>query len=486
VKLFLEVEDPVGRTSRRAVRSGRISIGSAPECHLRIEGSGVQPEQALLEISPEHLLIYNLGALNLVRVEGRPVSSTVFEFDELLEIGGWRFRVSSPEQEDEQVQIRRRLLDELGSRINLREVEIENLAEPELWDLCGQIVDEMIEGMGVPDNRDELRQSVLSDALGLGPLQDLLTDDTVSEIMVNGPGKIFVERRGRLSLTDRKFASESHLVNTIQRMVWPVGRRVDESSPLVDARLPDGSRVHAALPPVAIGGPLLTVRKFVEMRYTLEDLEAFGSIDETRAALLRSAIGERLNLLISGGASTGKTTLLNALAVHIPDTERVVTVEDAAELRLPLQNLCSLETRPPNLEGRGEITIRELVRNALRMRPDRIIVGECRGPEALDMLQAMNSGNDGSLATLHANSPEDALLRLETMVLMGAVDLPSAVVRRQIVAGIDWVIHLVRLRDGQRRIQKIVRVDGCEREEFQLSTLFESDDPEAAKEEPAP
>ncbi len=324
-----------------------------------------------------------------------------------------------------------------------------------------RLLDDEETPLSAADKR-EIIADVIDDILGYGPIEPLLHDPTVTEVMVNGPASIYVERDGRLFATGRRFADEAHLARIIDKIVGQVGRRVDEASPMVDARLADGSRVNAVIHPLAINGPMLTIRKFSMEPYTIDDLIGFGTITEKMAELLEACVRGRLNILISGGTGTGKTTLLNVVSNYIPGDERIITIEDAAELRLGQEHVLRLESRPPNIEGAGQVTIRDLVRNSLRMRPDRIIVGEVRGAEALDMLQAMNTGHDGSLCTVHANSPRDATSRLETMVLMSGFDLPIRAIRQQITAALDVVVHLTRLRDGTRRVTHITEVEGME------------------------
>ena len=304
-----------------------------------------------------------------------------------------------------------------------------------------------------PADARRLVAGIVDDTVGLGPLESLLRDRGVTEVIANGPGRVYAERAGRLVRESVMFRDEEHLRQVIDRVVSSVGRRVDESSPMVDARLPDGSRVNAVLPPIALDGPLLTIRKFARAPFRVDDLVAAGSLTPAQADLLERCVRGRLNIVVSGGTGTGKTTLLNALAGFIDPAERIVTVEDAAELRLPQPHVARLESRPPNVEGRGEVTLRALVRNALRMRPDRIVVGEVRGGEALDMLQAMNTGHDGSLTTVHASSPADAVRRIETMALMAGLDLPHLAVREQVASAVDVIVHLVRDGDGSRRVR---------------------------------
>ncbi len=318
----------------------------------------------------------------------------------------------------------------------------------------------------------QLIQNVSDDILGYGPIEVLLKDEEVSEIMCNGPEQIYVERDGKLTLADVKFADSEHLRRIIDKIVAQVGRRIDESSPLCDARLPDGSRVNAVVSPLAVGGPFLTIRKFSADPLQIDDLIRFGTLGVHSARFLQACIVGKLNVIVSGGTGTGKTTTLNVLSSFIPDTERIITVEDAKELQMNQEHVLSLETRPPNIEGKGEVTIRDLVKNTLRMRPDRIVVGECRSGEALDMLQAMNTGHDGSLTTLHANTPRDALSRLETLVLMAGYDLPVRAIREQISSAVDAVVQLQRLRDGTRRITHITEVAGMEGDVISMQDVF--------------
>ena len=320
--------------------------------------------------------------------------------------------------------------------------------------------------------REEAVRTVVAETVGLGPIERLMDDAAVSEIMVNGPAQIYVERGGRLELTGLRFSSAASLSGILERIVSPLGRRLDEGSPLVDARLPDGSRVNAIIPPLALNGAALTIRRFPEHHLSLDDLVGYGALSEEMARFLRVCIEQRRNILISGGTGTGKTTVLNALSAHIAEGERIITIEDSAELRLQQSHVVALESRPANIEGSGAIPIRELVRNALRMRPDRILVGECRGGEALDMLQAMNTGHDGSLTTAHANSPRDAVARLEVMTLMAGFELPVRAIREQISAALDIVVQLTRFGDGSRRITAITEVDGMEGDRILLNDLF--------------
>jgi pilus assembly protein CpaF len=321
-------------------------------------------------------------------------------------------------------------------------------------------------------DRERLIEDVLDEALGLGPLEGLLADDTIGEIMVNGAHEIYVERAGLIEHCAVTFTDDEAVRSAIERIVAPVGRRIDESSPMVDARLPDGSRVNAVIPPLALRGPAITIRRFNRRLFSPEDLVAIGSMSAPMLEFLRLCVVHRRNIVVSGGTGSGKTTLLNLLSNLVPRGERIITIEDAAELRLAHPHLVALEARPPNVEGRGEVTIRDLVRNALRMRPDRIVVGECRGGEALDMLQAMNTGHDGSLTTVHANTARDVLSRLETMVLMAGVDMPVAAIREQVASAVDLVVHQARLPDGRRRIVEIAELTGMEGSRVLMQPLF--------------
>jgi pilus assembly protein CpaF len=322
------------------------------------------------------------------------------------------------------------------------------------------------------EDRERLVGELADDILGHGPLERLLADDTISEIMVNGPRDVWIEREGLLHRTTAHFTDESHLRRIINKMVAEVGRRIDEAQPMVDARLPDGSRINAIIPPLSLSGALLTIRKFGSERLDLDALIRVGTLSPETTELLRRCVEARLNILISGGTGTGKTTLLNALSSGIPDSERIVTIEDAAELRLAQRHVLRLECRPQNIEGEGEVTIRDLVRNSLRMRPDRIVVGEVRGAEALDMLQALNTGHDGSLSTVHANSPRDALARLETMVLMAGYDLPLRAIRQQIASALDLILHLERIHDGSRKVVAITEVQRMESDVITMQELY--------------
>lgn len=373
--------------------------------------------------------------------------------------------------------LKAKLADELFAQLGTRLAGAE-LDEDELRAFIREELGRILRAEGAPltsEERDRLIEAVTDNVMGLGPLEDFLDDPTVSEIMVTGTGPIYVERAGRLERSTVRFRSDDHIRQVIARIVGAIGRRVDESSPMVDARLADGSRINAIIPPLSIDGPTLTIRKFSAEPLQVEDLIEYGTLTPEMAKLLEHCVSGRLNIIISGGTGTGKTTLLNVLSSFISSDERIVTVEDSAELQLRQDHVVRLESRSANIEGRGEVSIRDLVRNSLRMRPDRIVVGEVRGSEALDMLQAMNTGHEGSLSTVHANSPRDALSRLETMVLMSGMDLPIRAIREQVASAVDVIIQVSRLRDGTRRVTHLTEVVGMEGDLITLQDIFAFD-----------
>jgi pilus assembly protein CpaF len=362
------------------------------------------------------------------------------------------------------------MFDRLGARLN-----DPTLTKEQLHALVRDELSAVVEEEEVPltsEQQQRLIRDVADDVLGHGPLQRLLDDTSVTEIMVNGPDTVYIEQNGKLGLSDVRFTSEAHLRRIIERIVSKVGRRIDESSPLVDARLEDGSRVNAIIAPLAYSGSTLTIRKFASDPFKVHDLIKMGTLTNEMAELLQACVEAKLNIIVSGGTGSGKTTLLNVLSAFIPEGERIITIEDAIELQLQQNHVVRLESRPPNIEGKGEINIRDLVRNSLRMRPDRIVVGEVRGGESLDMLQAMNTGHEGSLSTVHANSPRDAVSRLETLVLMAGMDLPLRAIREQVASAIDVIVQLSRLRDGSRRVVSLTEVQGMEGQVVTLQDAF--------------
>ncbi len=370
---------------------------------------------------------------------------------------------------------RSRIHRQLFQIMDLRRVNISEMEDHELREFTRTTIDEILENLTEFPNILDARQigrEVLAEAVGLGPLEDLLENENVSEVMVNACDEIFYEESGQLKKSKVTFTNDRSVIGAIERIVAPLGRRIDESSPMVDARLKDGSRVNAVIPPLALKGPSITIRKFMKHRLTAENLMDFGSISGDMVKFLETAIHHKRNVVISGGTGSGKTTLLNVLSNYIPDDERIVTVEDAAELTLYQSNLVSLEARPPNQEGKGAVPIRELVKNCLRMRPDRIVVGECRGGEALDMLQAMNTGHDGSLTTIHSNSPRDCISRMEVLVLMSGMDLPVRAIREQIASAVNIIVQQTRFSCGSRRVTSITEVTGVEGDTIQLSEIF--------------
>lgn len=370
--------------------------------------------------------------------------------------------------------------NDLKTRIHKKLIaELDPKMDVSKTDEIRQTIEEMYDGMLVQENmilgradRQRLLEQIVAEILGYGPIEPLLAADDITEIMVNGPNSVYIERQGRLEMTEIKFESDEHVARIIDRIVSPLGRRIDESQPYVDARLPDGSRVNAVIPPLSLVGPILTIRKFARIPITAQTLVDLGTLTPEALEFCKACVQAKLNLVISGGTGSGKTTTLNVMSAFIPNDERIITIENAAELQLQQDHVLILETRPANVEGKGEVPMRTLVINSLRMRPDRIIVGECRGAEALDMLQAMNTGHDGSMTTAHSNSPRDTLARLETMVLMAGMDLPLRAIREQIASALNLVIHQERMRDGTRKVTKITEVQGMEGDVIVMQDLF--------------
>ena len=507
--------------TRAELPDGVHVAGSGERCRVRLPGRGVSERHALFQISGDKATVEDMGSDTGTLVNAVPVAKrTPVTASTPITIGPYTLTLAfvptagatpadegpktqdarrktqdetcdprpetcdpppaEPAPEDPAAELRRsvkrQIHQELVSRLDIKRLSAARVRPEELRRRAVEQVEAIlgeIRGKLPPDmDPAALGKEILDEALGLGPLEELLADDSVSEIMVNGPDRIFVERRGKLELTGRSFMDEAAVMAAIERIVSPLGRRVDESQPYVDARLADGSRVNCVIHPLSLIGPCITIRKFARRQLFDRDLIGFGTLTQPMADFLRIAVLLRKNIVVSGGTGSGKTTLLNVLSNYLPHDERILTIEDAAELRLAQPHLVRLEARPPNIEGRGAVTIRDLVRNALRMRPDRIIVGECRGGEALDMLQAMNTGHDGSLTTVHANSPRDVISRLETMVLMSGLELPSRAIREQIASAVDLIVHESRLSDGSRKVTCISEVMGMEGQQITLQDLF--------------
>ena len=510
-----------GRRETRELADGSYMIGRAESCRLRFPFPDVSERHAILTVRGGEAAIEDLHSSNGTFVNGEPIDGRVMLGGAMIvQIGQCMLRVSdgdasaaetagepqtageetpcagdgtsaaTAEEEEEaarpqadpmrelrrsvQEQIQRELLKRMDmKRLTVQGVDREGLEE-RAQEKIHQIIDEVVANGRLPAGIDPVRleDDVFNEAMRLGPLEDLLEDDTVSEIMVNGPTKVYVERNGRLELSDCQFTDDASVLAVIERIVSPLGRRIDESQPYVDARLSDGSRVNAIIAPLSLSGPTITIRKFAKKALSPEDFIRFGTWTHNMAEFMRLCVLLRKNIVVAGGTGSGKTTLLNLLSGYIPANERIVTVEDAAELRLQQPHVVRLEARPANIEGKGAVTIRDLVKNCLRMRPDRIIVGECRGGEALDMLQAMNTGHDGSLTTVHANSPRDVISRLETMVLMSGMELPSRAIREQISSAVDIIIHESRLSDGSRKVVAISEVTGLEGNQIVMQDIF--------------
>ena len=457
--------------------NGTYANGEAVDGRVRLDDSVVvQVGENMLRVSdrdeePEE-------AKPKDEVEERKVASSVDD-DSALQL---QLETSTPIPEDPMLEVRKNVQEqiqrELLKRMDMKRLTIQGVDKDELEDTARakirQIIDEVVANGKLPAGIDPIRleDDVFNEAMRLGPLEELLADESVSEIMVNGPDRVYVERGGKLVLSDCQFTDDASVLAVIERIIAPLGRRCDESQPYVDARLPDGSRVNAIIAPLALSGPTITIRKFSKKALTVADFVRFGTWTHNAAEFMKLCVLLRKNVIVAGGTGSGKTTLLNLLSGFIPTTERIVTVEDAAELRLQQPHVVRLEARPPNIEGKGAVPIRDLVKNCLRMRPDRIIVGECRGGEALDMLQAMNTGHDGSLTTVHANSPRDVISRLETMVLMSGMELPSRAIREQIASAVDVVIHESRLSDGSRKVVAISEVTGLEGNQIVMQDIF--------------
>ena len=498
----------------RTLTDGTYMIGRNPSCQICFSFPDVSERHAILTVRGNKAVVEDLHSANGTYVNGEPIDGPVaLDGGMVVQVGGSMLRVcdendwaakaaedvareepavesTESEQVDDdepsppdpmrelrrnvQEQIQKELLKRMDmKRLTMQGVDREGL-EDTAREKIRQIIDEVVANGRLPDGIDPVRleDDVFNEAMRLGPLEDLLADDSVSEIMVNGPDKVYIERGGKLQLSDCQFTDDASVLSVIERIIAPLGRRCDESQPYVDARLADGSRVNAIIAPLALSGPTITIRKFSKKALTPDDFIRFGTWTHNAAEFMKLCVWLRKNVIVAGGTGSGKTTLLNLLSGYIPHSERIVTVEDAAELRLQQPHVVRLEARPPNIEGKGAVPIRDLVKNCLRMRPDRIIVGECRGGEALDMLQAMNTGHDGSLTTGHANSPRDVISRLETMVLMSGMDLPSRAIREQIASAVDVIIHESRLSDGTRRVTAVTEVTGMEVDQIVMQDIF--------------
>jgi pilus assembly protein CpaF len=447
----------------------RLAIGRSTDCEIILRSKDVSSRHAQLVIRDKVCWLQDLGSSNGTILKKKKIVQQPLVSGDEYSIAGYRFVFADNAEafvekaEATMEEMRQQLHAQLIGELNLKRLTLAQMADTSLRRRAGDVMDKLIKERekDIPAHYDrgELKKAVLDAALGLGPLEDLLADDEVTEIMVNGPQKIYVERKGRLQKSSKSFLGKNEILTSIERIVGPIGRRIDESSPTVDARLADGSRVHAIIPPLALDSPTITIRKFPKKRVLVE-------------SFLRVCVLATKNMVISGGTGSGKTTLLNVLGSFIPDGERIVTIEDSAELRLPQEHVVRLETRPSNIEGKGEVSIRDLVRNALRMRPNRVVVGECRGGEALDMLQAMNTGHDGSLTTVHANSPVDAVRRLENLVLYAGTDLPLKAIRELIFSAVHIFVQISRFSDGSRKLTSIAEVASMHDGEIKLQEIF--------------
>lgn len=526
-EIQLEIRRPGRDPKLFEIVPGVYTVGSDEDCRIRLPDPGVEARHAILTVQPDGCWIEDLGtesgtSVNNGRIRGRvailpnqriDIASYTIILHQELGVGddltppphdpvdplpevvppvkqaagaaeAGRTVFTPREKEDavdplrqKRLLVKQEIHRELLKRLDIKRLSVAHVARDDLskraFSTLQDIVKDVATRLPVDMDPATVIKEVHNEAVGLGPLEDLLADEDVTEIMVNGHDHIYVERRGRLERTDLFFMDNSSVLAIMERIVSPIGRRIDESQPYVDARLPDGSRVNAIIHPLSLVGPCLTIRKFSKDPFTDEDLIRFDTMTRDIAEFIQVCVMLRKNIIISGGTGSGKTSLLNVVSSYLPHTERIVTIEDAAELRLGQEHVVRLESRPPNIEGRGKVAIRDLVRNALRMRPDRIVVGECRGEEALDMLQAMNTGHDGSLTTIHANSPRDVISRLETMVLMSGMDLPVRAIREQVASAIDVIVHEARFSDGSRKITRVTEVVGLEGDQITMQDIFE-------------
>ena len=506
-----------GTREIRELEPGTWIIGRGESCRIRFDAPEVSDRHAILTVRDGRAILEDLHSANGTLVNGEAIDGAVtLDSGMVVQIGSAMLRVSEDVVEENDMSdaggvgdesasrvtlvhqvsrdepppvvadplrdlrrnVQTQIQHELLKRMDMKRLTVEGVDREGLEDNARekirQIIDEVVANGRLPDGIDPVRleDDVFNEAMRLGPLEELLADESVTEIMVNGPEKVYVERGGKLQLSDCQFSDDASVMAVIERIVAPLGRRIDESQPYVDARLADGSRVNAIIAPLALSGPTITIRKFSKKALSPDDFVRFGTWTPAAAKFMELCVKLRKNVIVAGGTGSGKTTLLNLLSGYIPETERIVTVEDAAELRLQQPHVVRLEARPPNIEGKGAVTIRDLVKNCLRMRPDRIIVGECRGGEALDMLQAMNTGHDGSLTTVHANSPRDVISRLGTMVLMSGMELPSRAIREQIASAVDVIIHESRMADGSRKVTAITEVTGLEGNQIVMQDIF--------------
>jgi pilus assembly protein CpaF len=464
------------------ITGGRLTIGRALDCDVILRDDQVSSHHAQVVLNDRAYWLQDLGSTNGTLVSGNRIIQQRLNSGDEFTVARYTLTFSDTdtflqEREAASVEdIRRALHEQLIEELNLKKLTLDQMADKALRSNASDVLDRLIQQKRkeIPREFDvkSIKKAVLDAALGLGPLEDMLADERITEIMVNGPNKIYVEEGGRLRLSGKSFLSKREILTAIERIVGPIGRRIDESSPMVDARLADGSRVNAIIPPLALDSPTVTIRKFPTKRFGMQDYLNYGSLTKPMIDFMRVCVLAAKNTIISGGTGSGKTTLLNVLSSFIPEGERILTIEDSAELRLTQSHVVRMETRPSNIEGKGEVTIRDLVRNALRMRPNRIVVGECRGGEALDMLQAMNTGHDGSLTTVHANSPHDAMRRLENLVLMAGMDLPLRAVRELIASAVHVVVQISRFSDGTRKVSAISEVVSIYDGEIQLQDIF--------------
>ena len=522
MSFFLDIAHPGQPSNRFELPTGTYTIGRSDACKIRLRHPEISERHSLLTLRDSGALIEDLHSSNGTSIDGRNIAEpTPVREDDVIGIGPCLLRVSQqrpaavPPAEPPALprapaaasvtqppppqpplplkitapvrdpmaalvrEIKSQIHSELIERLDLKRMTVSRIGTDELQtkarETIRSIIAEVRKNQKLPAGIDpkRLEKEIYDEAMRLGPLEDFLADESITEIMVNGPNQVYVERNGKLEISGQTFMDDESVLGVIERIVAPIGRRIDESQPYVDARLPDGSRVNAIISPLSLTGPCITIRKFAKRALTVDDLIGFDTWTRSGSDFLRLCVLMRKNIVVAGGTGSGKTTLLNVLSSFIPPTDRIVTIEDAAELRLAQPHVIRLEARPPNIEGRGAVPIRDLVRNALRMRPDRVIVGECRGGEALDMLQAMNTGHDGSLTTVHANSPRDVISRLETMVLMSGLELPSRAIREQIASAIDIVVHESRLSDGSRKVVCISEVVGLEGQQIVMQDIFE-------------